>query len=244
MRFAEVVMQARADLADASLWSSSACAQENIRIVKRGLVRSWTGGTWFAVVVLALFLEPHFGSAAGLVEQSTPASDCGTIGEHTPAPSASPVPSSNLPLIDALMEHEANAIQMASVALQGAQDSQVLRMALRVVESHAGELQLLKTWRAKWYPDATPFSIVANESTQDEDTCSMDDFDVNFLTIMIAQRQSAIALAQETIERAKHAELQDFAEAVSRNWEEEIISMQTILERLESGSETTLPASG
>jgi uncharacterized protein (DUF305 family) len=203
---------------------------EPVRTVSKSLIQRWFSIPCFVALALAVSWAPH----GGPVEGATPSSECVAVGASSPGANPQPESVTDLEYLDQLLGYEANAIQMASVALQQAQDSQVLRVALRIVESHAGEIQLLKTWRAQWFPDASPFSIVAAESTTSAHECSSGNFDSDFLRSMISQRRAVIAVAEQIVANADHDELRALAGAVSLNWASEIASMQTILDRLES----------
>jgi uncharacterized protein (DUF305 family) len=157
---------------------------------------------------------------------------------------AAPEAPFDLVFIDRMIGHQAGAIALANVALQNAQVSEVRRIALRIVESQAGEIQLLRSWRDSWYfgyensnppteqkIDAEPAAIAL--------LCSAADFDRTFLVLMIAHHETAIELAKKGEQRAQHEDLRKFAGSIVEIQSDEVASMQVTLERLT----TPVPAS-
>ena len=113
-------------------------------------------------------------------------------------------------IIDQMIELHARSIGVTSVGLQFAQDADVRRMALRVAEGQAGELQLLRYWRSIWFPDAPPGPTALSTSTP----CTAGEFtDRSFLAAMIALHQQAIALAQTALAQSQRVDLVNIADA-------------------------------
>lgn len=143
----------------------------------------------------------------------------------------------DLRFIDEMMAHHAAAIAMSSLALQQARNSDVLRMALRIAESQAGEIQLLRHWRESWYPGAEatylPSQATADDRSLEPDGASAiaelcsagDDFDRLFFEIMVLHHEAAIALAEDATAHAKHAEIIAYAESLIEAQRKEIAMM-------------------
>lgn len=157
-----------------------------------------------------------------------PSTDSSANIESTPVPIAG-----DLPIIDAMLRQHAQAISLANRALQRAQDSRIRRMALRIAESHAGEIQLLRTWRSKWYPEAAP---LAQSATAPFDrlsqSCTGAAFDIAFLTLLLDDIQSEISSAQLASTTAEHGELRTFAASVLPVRTSEQHSIQSLLVEL------------
>ena len=142
----------------------------------------------------------------------------------------------DLTVIDSLVQHQVATRLIANLGLQRAQDSDVRRIALRIAESQVGELQLLRTWRSNWYPNAA--STYSAESTQSlvapilAELCTTNDFDRSFLNAMIAHDQTGIALVQAAIPQIEHEELRTSLSTYIENTKSELRSMQQLLDRL------------
>ncbi len=158
----------------------------------------------------------------------------------------------DLRIIDEMIGHHASALAMANIALQQSQNSQVRRIALRVTESQAGEIQLLRHWRNTWFPGADQTSPSPNESNGQASTSMGDssitamlctagsDFDRVFLSMMIAHHQRAIEIAEAAIAKADHADLIAFAATVVEVQGDEIAMMI----RLRNEMDASTPVSG
>jgi uncharacterized protein (DUF305 family) len=132
----------------------------------------------------------------------------------------------DLLLIDEMLANHAGAMTMANVALQRANDSRVRRIALRIAESHAGEIQLLRHWRDTRFPGAEPtFYLSAEQQDRPapspgddralaELCAARDNFDQIFLERMIDHHRSAIELAEHARKSAEHQEIVEFAIAI------------------------------
>jgi uncharacterized protein (DUF305 family) len=150
---------------------------------------------------------------------------------------ATPVPSSATPtaeaitdlqLIDALIANNTKAIVLASEGLTKAQDIQVRRIALRVAESEAGELQLLRSWRSAWYPDAPPVS--RNEpGAVPVDRLPGNSYDRALLQMLVASFQATIEVAKNAANRAEHEQLRDYARSVAKARTSDIELLQACL---------------
>jgi uncharacterized protein (DUF305 family) len=167
------------------------------------------------------------------------ASRCADVGTPAagPAPHAIPgndqfAPTSDLAIIDSMLRQHARAMTLANEALQHAQDSQVRRMALRIAEGHAGEMQFLRTWRATWFPDA-PSADLSNAASDEYESlgsqCIGGEFDRAFLALLQAELQSEVTEARSALTSATHAELREFASLLIEVSTGEIRTIETLL---------------
>jgi uncharacterized protein (DUF305 family) len=180
---------------------------------------------WFAVA------PPHAlaNLASACVDVGTPAAELGA--EATPA-SVQIATISDISIIDSMLRQHARAMTLANQGLQHAQDGQVRRMALRIAEGHAGEMQLLRTWRASWFPDASSADL--SHSIPDEfeslgAECAGRVFDHAFLVLLRVELQSEVSEARSALSSATHAELRDFATSLIDVRTGEIRTIDTLL---------------
>jgi uncharacterized protein (DUF305 family) len=113
-----------------------------------------------------------------------------------------------------MLQQHARAMALANEGLKYAQDSQVRRMALRISEGHAGEIQLLRSWRMIWFPDAPNVVSVPSEALvtgSPGTSCSGEEFDREFLTFLRTELEAEVAEARMAASHAAHPELRDFA---------------------------------
>jgi uncharacterized protein (DUF305 family) len=153
--------------------------------------------------------------------------------EATPAVPGDPAATtSDLAILDSMLVQHARAMSLANLGLQYAQDSQVRRMALRIAEGHAGEIQLLRSWRSSWFPEAT--NIVVSSATPAivesiAPDCIGDTFDRAFLSSLRAELHTEVDQAKSAQLNATHPELRDFAASLINVRTDEISSIDKLL---------------
>jgi uncharacterized protein (DUF305 family) len=140
--------------------------------------------------------------------------------------------SGDLATIDSMLQQHTRAMSLANLALQNAQDSRVRRIALRIAEGHAGEIQLLRSWRASWYLGATDFEMspamshaVGTPGTE----CTGQVFDHAFLVNLRLELQAEVDLARSAQSEASHSELRDFGTSLMKVRTGEISSIDELL---------------
>lgn len=192
------------------------------------------------VIVFGALVFSSVGFAAGPWPTSAiAAADCPVAGVPVASPdtqatatSDREAPANDLAIIDAMLLQHARAMSLANEGLQYAQDSQVRRMALRISEGHAGEIQLLRSWRLAWFPDATavvPLPSEAWVSGSLGSSCSGEEFDREFLTLLRAELEAEVAESRMAASHAAHPELRDFANSLVDIRLGEINTIDTLL---------------
>jgi len=140
------------------------------------------------------------------------------------------------------IEGHSIAIAAASVGLQRAMNTDVLRMALSVAESQAGEIQLLKSWRWAWCPVAPNMwqRHVDVEGIVAALQCvSLSEFDAAFLEVMIKRHRSAVVLGNDALRHGEHIDLRTFAHTTIDARESDLVLMVSHLDRLSPTPEIT-----
>ena len=140
----------------------------------------------------------------------------------------------DLTFLNAMVQHSTGTLALANLALQQTGDSRVWRIALRMAESRATEIHLLRNWQHAWYPDAVSPqpSSVSRADTATPVPCSSDDFDREFLQQTIVLQQAVIELATAALTRAEHPDLRAYAESTLTARSQEIAAMQNLLDAL------------
>lgn len=149
---------------------------------------------------------------------------------HGEAPSAP----FDLAFIDAVLQRTTSTLTLSSLALQRTGDSRIWRIALRISESRATEIHLLREWRMAWFPDAP---VWPSPSTPEPDfsiatACADSAFDRYYLGQTIENELAVIALATSARDRATRPELRDVAESLISSRTTEIESLQELLQSL------------
>lgn len=139
----------------------------------------------------------------------------------------------DLERLDSLIAHDAVAMGMANQAMTLVSDSRVRRIALRIIESRAGEIQLMRRARSLWYPDTQVPTVTATlpycETSENPD--------LSFLNAMIDHQRVSVAVLAEARDSAEHSELSDLARVLLEVRQQEIETMTALLDEI-SGSAT------
>jgi uncharacterized protein (DUF305 family) len=162
----------------------------------------------------------------------------------------------DLMFIDMMIPHHASAVAMAQVALSRAEHPEIRTLAEDIIASQSAEIEQMRLWRDQWYPDAPAMPMMPMEQMmammgemmgtpgalpgpggmgmmmdmgqEIANLCATTEgFDLPFIEAMIPHHQSAIMMAQVTLERAEHPELKSLAQAIIGAQQREIDQMQT-----------------
>lgn len=161
----------------------------------------------------------------------------------------------DLILLDAMIPHHKVSISAASVLLDGSDDDVLREFTTALIDTRTVELAIMEGWRQEWYGDVPvltePQLVQAmNMKLSDSpgvggvagleemgaeharadlaDLCAADDdLDIVFMDMLVAHNASAIILNRESVDRAVHAELKQFSDAVVVNQQYEIDQLLT-----------------
>jgi uncharacterized protein (DUF305 family) len=187
-----------------------------------------------ATIVFLATVGAH--TASGQSSQLCPATPAATTTSNAePANSDAVQDASDLTLIDAWVTNSALSITLANLGLEHASSPDVRRFALRVAESQAGELQLLRHWRDTWYPGAAVPDFEAQAQGVEPDPVSTlcateNDFDHTFAETMLQQLESSIELLRTVASQGQRAELTSFADSTIEARESDVAILVDILE--------------
>jgi len=101
--------------------------------------------------VLRGIREREFGSAEPEMEMSEEEMN-GMMGMTDPRELANAKPFDRA-FIDAMIPHHESAIEMADVALESSGNEEVRTLAQDIVDAQRREIEQMKGWREKWYPE-------------------------------------------------------------------------------------------
>lgn len=177
-----------------------------------------------ATVFSCMLLAASFSSSMRTQSRST----CVTQVSATPT-NGDAVFKDDLARLDAMIQHDAGAMSLANQALQHAANSRVRRLALRIVENRAGEIQQLRQYRSRWYPNESSGSV-----SEFPTLCAAGKaFDQNFLRVMIAHQQLSVSMLTAAIDSAMHTEFVEFARTMRSVRQDEIEMLATLLTELD-----------
>jgi uncharacterized protein (DUF305 family) len=131
--------------------------------------------------------------------------------------------------------HEQHCIQMSDIILgkQGI-DPRVVQLANQIKAEQGPEIQQMKSWLSQWgqpTPSMTPGMMTDQDMTALQNAQGVD-ASKQFLTGMIQEHQSAIAMAQDEIKSGQYPPAVALAHSIVTNHQQEITTMQGILASL------------
>jgi uncharacterized protein (DUF305 family) len=131
--------------------------------------------------------------------------------------------------------HEQHCVQMSDIILgkQGI-DPRVVQVANQIKAEQGPEIQQMRSWLSQW--GQSPMSM-APGMMSDEDMTALKnaqgvDASKQFLTGMIQEHQAAIAMAQDEIKSGQYPPAVALAHSIVTNHQQEITTMQGILDSL------------
>jgi len=150
---------------------------------------------------------------------------------------------SDVRFLDRMTAHHQMAVEMAQMAPRQGAGAEVLRMAEEVVRSQQAEIDSMRIWRARWFPDEpAPGPMSADEMAamgMGMDMAALGAargaaFDRLFQEQMIPHHAGAITMAAEAHMNTERAEVRRLARDIIGAQAREIGEMQARLEAMPS----------
>jgi uncharacterized protein (DUF305 family) len=152
---------------------------------------------------------------------STPMEDVAHGGAMKSSLGAASAPF-DLQFIDTMSEHHRSAIEMAKIAKEKAQRSELKAFAGRIIDAQQKENEQMKAWRDQWYAGKSP-AINMEMSGMQDSMMNMDklraargsQFDLMFIEMMTLHHAGAIQMAKDALARAEHTEIKNLTRRVA-----------------------------
>jgi uncharacterized protein (DUF305 family) len=129
--------------------------------------------------------------------------------------------------IDSMMVHHQGAIDMARTLQDQTRRPELLTLAGAIMDTQQSEIEFMTELRRQLFPDLPPTSGLAMDmgamAVAPEDGRP---YEQRFLEAMISHHEGAIAMALETLQLARNADLKDLAAEIIRAQTEEIATMR------------------
>ena len=173
-------------------------------------------------------------------------SGCSTgVPEHdSSAPAGAEFNDADIAFAQGMIPHHEQAIEMAQLAEDRADDPRISDLATRIEAAQAPELDTLDGWLADW--DAEPAEDAAHGGhdeghsmgtmSQEEmdalGTASGAEFDRLFLELMVEHHTGAVEMAETELHEGEFADALAMAESIRAGQAEEITEMEQLLDEL------------
>jgi len=138
-----------------------------------------------------------------------------------------------------MIPHHQQAVEMAVLAADRAQDPRVVALAERIEAAHAPEIEQMESWLEAWEVDAEMGDMEHDMGSgagtmSEEDMAALGgasgaDFDVMFLDLMVEHHRGAIETAEAEVTDGMNAEALALAEQIVAAQTDEISEMEQLL---------------
>ena len=138
--------------------------------------------------------------------------------------------------------HHEGAIEMSQLAVQRADNPEVVALAERIAEAQGPEIDEMTAWLSAWGEDVSPDDhggmdmggMDMNGMSQEEMMTQLDgltgaEFDQAFLEAMIAHHEGAIGMSEQQLADGQNPDAVALAEKIIDDQQAEITEMQEIL---------------
>jgi uncharacterized protein (DUF305 family) len=148
----------------------------------------------------------------------------------------------DLRFIDGMIPHHEGAVTMAEAALENSQRPEIRQLAEEIIAAQAEEIDQMRQWRAKWYPNAPAEPVMYDPATNQDGQMSpemiaamrMDvdlggadgEFDRRFIDAMIPHHEGAVEMATDLQQKSTRPELLALVDDIISSQQREIDQMQ------------------
>jgi len=146
-----------------------------------------------------------------------------------------------------MIPHHDQAVEMAQLAPDRAESTEVKDLAMRIKEAQAPEIDQMEGWLADWDEEAggdmgemddsesmdhSGSGMMSDQEMTDLEDASGAEFDRLFLEMMLAHHTGAVEMAETEIDEGEFPDALALAEGIKSTQEAEIAEMETLLEDL------------
>jgi uncharacterized protein (DUF305 family) len=142
--------------------------------------------------------------------------------------------------LDDMIMHHQHAVMSSSMMIADSERPELRDLAQRIISAQQREIEQMRQWRREWYgaggmadvQGAMMSQMLGNRDamrSQMQQMMGNVDLDRMFLEMMIPHHEDAIAMAQQALVQAEHAELKELAQGIITTQQLEIDEMRGYL---------------
>lgn len=139
-----------------------------------------------------------------------------------------------------MIPHHEQAVEMAEMAVESAEDPDVKKLAERIIQAQGPEIDAMKELLSEWDApleagghagmDTGTEGMMSDEDMTELESAQGKSFDSMFLEMMIEHHQSAIEMARAELEDGESSEAKELAQDIISAQEKEISEMEEMLD--------------
>ncbi len=153
----------------------------------------------------------------------------------------------DLRFIDSMVPHHQGALIMAQEVLQKSKRPELIKFAKGIITEQKKEIAQMQQWRKQWYPKASATPMMWHTQTNHQMAMTAEHkqsmmmsmslgkadagFDRRFLDAMIPHHQGAVTMAQDSLQKSKHPELQKLSQNMIKSQQSEIDRMTQLRQK-------------
>ena len=187
-------------------------------------------------LLVAVAVAVPFGAVACSSDDSTVAAPEGEVAD-------APHNDADITFVQGMVPHHEQAVEMASLATDRAEDPRVLDLASRIEAAQAPEIDQMTALLSSWGEERSDaehggmemgsgYGMMSEDDMEALEAASGVEFDRMFLTMMVEHHEGAIAMAETEISDGENPDAIALAEAIVTAQMGEIEEMSGILAEL------------
>src|SRR6266540_4235592 len=217
----------------------------------------WMGITGLALILASLFLGslgPSLWPRAFWSSQYSAMMSGGMMGGGPMGPGmmnggmmgagaiTNPAASFDQRFLDQMIVHHQGAVMSAQMMIADSARPELRDLAQRIITGQQREIDQMRQWRQDWYGTVANGTLLGmmnggmtgaammNREQMRQMMGANADFDRMFLQMMIPHHEAAIAMAQQALAQAEHAEIKTLAQGIITTQRAEVGEMQRYLQ--------------
>lgn len=139
--------------------------------------------------------------------------------------------------LESFSAHHRDAIEMAKLARDRAQDPELKRLAAKIIDDESKEIAQMDKLRQTYYPDYQAMEVQPKKTDLSQlEGVKGKEFDGRFARLMVQHHKDGIKMTNDLVPSLKNQEIKSFAQKMVSKQQDEINKLNQIVKKSESKS--------